>query len=129
VSVASAHFRPLPLKVELRIRNAGGAAVALQDGTYTYVYGLDLISMTDSGGSQKYLCERRSLGARECGLLELATGERPVSTASAHVRDFRAAEAPASGFGSGTFVYDVFGAVMARTGSGRSGPAFAARLV
>jgi hypothetical protein len=27
--------------------------LVLQDGTYTYVYGLDLISMTDSGGSQK----------------------------------------------------------------------------
>jgi hypothetical protein len=29
--------------------------VVVQDGTYSFVYGLDLISMTDSGGSQKYL--------------------------------------------------------------------------
>jgi YD repeat-containing protein len=28
--------------------------VVLKDNTYTYVYGLDLISATDSGGNQNY---------------------------------------------------------------------------
>jgi len=33
---------------------ASGLPVVLQDGTNTYVYGLDLISATDSGGAQTY---------------------------------------------------------------------------
>ncbi len=33
---------------------ATGLPVILQDGTNTYVYGLDLISATDAGGVQTY---------------------------------------------------------------------------
>ena len=33
---------------------AAGLPVVLQDGTNTYVYGLDLISATDGGGDQTY---------------------------------------------------------------------------
>jgi hypothetical protein len=67
--------------------------VVIQDGTYTYVYGLDLISMTDSGGSQKYLCGRRSPGARECGLLELAAGGRASGEAAGRGFGLRALRA------------------------------------
>jgi RHS repeat-associated protein len=68
--------------------------VVIQDGTYSYVYGLDLISMTDSGGSQKYL-SYDGLGS----VTDITDGSGTVTD---------------------TFVYDVFGAVTARTGTSAS---------
>ena len=49
---------------------AAGLPVVLQDGTNTYVYGLDLISRTDSGGVQEYYLYD---GLGEAGLATLTT--------------------------------------------------------
>jgi YD repeat-containing protein len=65
--------------------------VVIQDGTYAYVYGLDLISMTDGSGNQKYF-SYDGLGS----VTDITNGSGTVTD---------------------TFVYDVFGAVTARTGS------------
>jgi RHS repeat-associated protein len=65
--------------------------VVIQDGTYSYVYGLDLISMTDGSGNQKYL-SYDGLGS----VTDITNGSGAVTD---------------------TFAYDVFGSVTARTGS------------
>ncbi len=65
--------------------------VVIQDGTYSYVYGLDLISMTDGSGTQHYL-SYDGLGS----VSDLTDGTGAVTD---------------------TFVYDAFGAVTARTGT------------
>ena len=66
--------------------------VVLQDGLNTYVYGLDLISSTDALGAQTYFAYD-GLGSTT----DLTNG---------------------SGTVTGTYSYDVFGAVRAQTGGG-----------
>jgi hypothetical protein len=56
VSAASAHFPP-PRTGRSAFGVVAALRVVVQDGTYTDVYGLDLIAMTDSGGSQKYFAD------------------------------------------------------------------------
>ncbi|HVP05850.1 MAG TPA: RHS repeat-associated core domain-containing protein [Dehalococcoidia bacterium] len=68
-----------------------GLPVVLQDGTNTYVYGLDLISATDGGGDQTYYTYD-GLGSTT----DLTDGSGDVTD---------------------TYSYDVFGAVRASTGS------------
>ena len=68
--------------------------VVLQDGLNTYVYGLDLISATDSLGVQTYFTYD-GLGSTA----DLTNG---------------------SGTVTGTYSYDVFGAVRAQTGGGEN---------
>jgi RHS repeat-associated protein len=65
--------------------------VVLQDGTNTYVYGLDLISATDSSGAQTYVLHD-SLGSTT----DLLDG---------------------TGNGVATYGYDIFGAIRSQTGS------------
>jgi RHS repeat-associated protein len=65
--------------------------VVVQYGTYTYVYGLDLISMTDGSSNQKYF-SYDGLGS----VTDITNGSGTVTD---------------------TFVYDVFGVVTARSGS------------
>ncbi len=65
--------------------------VVLQDGTNTYVYGLDLISATDASGAQTYFTYDGLGSATE------------VTDGSATV--------------TGTYSYDVFGAIRAQTGT------------
>ena len=69
-----------------------GLPVVLQDGTNTYVYGLDLISATDGSGDPTYFTYD-GLGSTT----DLTNG---------------------SGVVTGTYTYDVFGAVRAQTGGG-----------
>lgn len=69
----------------------GGLPVVLQDGTNTYVYGLDLISATDGAGAQTYFTYD-GLGSTT----DLTNGSATVT---------------------GTYSYDVFGAVRSQTGS------------
>jgi RHS repeat-associated protein len=69
-----------------------GLPVVLQDGTNTYVYGLDLISATDGAGAQTYFTYD-GLGSTT----DLTNGSATVT---------------------GTYSYDVFGAVRAQTGGG-----------
>lgn len=69
----------------------GSLPVVIQDGTYSYVYGLDLISMTDGAGSQTYF-SYDGLGS----VSDLTDGTGTVTD---------------------TFVYDVFGAVTTQTGT------------
>ncbi len=68
-----------------------GLPRVIQDGTYSYVYGLDLISMTDGSGNQHYF-SYDGLGS----LSDLTDGTGAVTD---------------------TFAYDVFGAVTTRTGT------------
>jgi len=70
---------------------AAGLPVVLQNGTNTYVYGLDLISATDSGGAQTYFLYD-GLGSTTA----LADG---------------------AGNTAATYSYDVFGAIRSQTGS------------
>jgi RHS repeat-associated protein len=65
--------------------------VVIQDGTYSYVYGLDLISMTDGSGNQTYV-SYDGLGS----VSDLTDGTGAVTD---------------------TFVYDAFGTISARTGT------------
>jgi hypothetical protein len=66
--------------------------VVLQDGTNTYVYGLDLISATDGAGAQTYFTYD-GLGSTT----DLTNGAGAVT---------------------GQYTYDVFGAVRSQTGGG-----------
>ncbi|MFN8575182.1 MAG: peptidoglycan DD-metalloendopeptidase family protein, partial [Gemmatimonadaceae bacterium] len=68
--------------------------LVLQDGTSTLVYGLDLISSTDGGGNQTYF-STDGLGSTT----DLTNGAGAVTD---------------------TYSYDVFGAVLARTGTNAS---------
>ncbi len=70
---------------------ASALPVVIQDGTYSCVYGLDLIAMTDGSGTQHYL-SYDGLGS----VSDLTDGTGAVTD---------------------TFVYDAFGAVTARTGT------------
>jgi len=69
-----------------------GLPVVLQDGTNTYVYGLDLISATDGAGAQTY-----NTGDGLGSTTDLTNG---------------------SGTVTGAYSYDVFGAVRSQTGGG-----------
>ncbi len=71
---------------------AAGLPVVLQDGTNTYVYGLDLISATDGSGVQTYFLYD-GLGSTT----DLTDGSGVVT----------------AGYG-----YDVFGATRSQSGSG-----------
>ncbi len=70
---------------------AAGLPVVLQDGTNTYVYGLDLVSGTDGAGVQTYFLYD-GLGSAT-GLTD-GSGNNPVS-----------------------YAYDIFGAIRSQTGS------------
>lgn len=65
--------------------------VVIQDGTYSYAYGLDLISMTDGSGNQHYF-SYDGLGS----VSDLTNGAGTVTD---------------------TFAYDVFGTARTRTGT------------
>ncbi|MGQ9675203.1 MAG: RHS repeat-associated core domain-containing protein [Chloroflexota bacterium] len=69
-----------------------GLPVVLQDGAYTYVYGLGLISQTDNSGNQSYFLGN-GLGSTEA----LVDGSGNVIA---------------------TYKYDVYGAVRSSSGSG-----------
>ena len=69
-----------------------GLPVVLQDGTNTYVYGLDLISATDGAGGQTYFTYD-GLGSTT----DLTNGSATVT---------------------GTYSYDVFGTIRSQTGGG-----------
>ena len=71
---------------------AAGLPAVLQDGTNTYVYGLDLISATDDQGSQSYFTYD-GLGS----VADVTDGDGDVV---------------------GAYAYDVFGAIRAQTGGG-----------
>jgi RHS repeat-associated protein len=79
---------------------AAGLPMVLQDGTYSYVYGLGgaLVSQTDAAGAQRYY---------------LADGLGST-----------AALTDGSGAVTATFAYDVFGAVRASTGTATTGFGF-----
>ena len=69
-----------------------GLPVVLQDGTYTYVYGLGLVSQTDGSGNRTYLLAN-GLGSTE----KLTDGAGTVV---------------------GTYKYDAFGALRSSSGTG-----------
>ncbi|MFQ6019243.1 MAG: RHS repeat protein, partial [Dehalococcoidia bacterium] len=74
---------------------ASGLPVVLQDGTNTYVYGLDLISATDGGGAQTYFLYD-GLGSTT----DLTDGSGSVIAG---------------------YAYDIFGAIRSQTGTGDTG--------